>query len=156
MGLMISINNLDELNHFADVLVRHLEPSDLILLNGDLGAGKTTLTQFIGKHLGVKRNINSPTFNIIKSYKGSNLKLHHMDCYRLEDSDEDLGFDEYFQDEGITIIEWSQFIQDLLPKEHLIINIETLCESKRTIKLEAQGTHYLKVKEEVESEFIND
>ncbi|KAA2274616.1 tRNA (adenosine(37)-N6)-threonylcarbamoyltransferase complex ATPase subunit type 1 TsaE [Staphylococcus haemolyticus] len=153
---MISINNLDELNHFADVLVRHLEPSDLILLNGDLGAGKTTLTQFIGKHLGVKRNINSPTFNIIKSYKGSNLKLHHMDCYRLEDSDEDLGFDEYFQDEGITIIEWSQFIQDLLPKEHLIINIETLSETKRTIKLEAQGTHYLKVKEEVESEFIND
>ncbi|MCH4460804.1 tRNA (adenosine(37)-N6)-threonylcarbamoyltransferase complex ATPase subunit type 1 TsaE [Staphylococcus haemolyticus] len=153
---MISINNLDELNHFADVLVRHLEPSDLILLNGDLGAGKTTLTQFIGKQLGVKRNINSPTFNIIKSYKGSNLKLHHMDCYRLEDSDEDLGFDEYFQDEGITIIEWSQFIQDLLPKEHLIINIETLSETKRTIKLEAQGTHYLKVKEEVESEFIND
>ena len=153
---MISINNLDELNHFANVLVRHLEPSDLILLNGDLGAGKTTLTQFIGKHLGVKRNINSPTFNIIKSYKGSNLKLHHMDCYRLEDSDEDLGFDEYFQDEGITIIEWSQFIQDLLPKEHLIINIEALSETKRTIKLEAQGTHYLKVKEEVESEFIND
>lgn len=153
---MISINNLDELNHFANVLVRHLEPSDLILLNGDLGAGKTTLTQFIGKHLGVKRNINSPTFNIIKSYKGSNLKLHHMDCYRLEDSDEDLGFDEYFQDEGITIIEWSQFIQDLLPKEHLIINIETLSETKRIIKLEAQGTHYLKVKEEVESEFIND
>ncbi|MBE7332821.1 tRNA (adenosine(37)-N6)-threonylcarbamoyltransferase complex ATPase subunit type 1 TsaE [Staphylococcus haemolyticus] len=153
---MISINNLDELNHFANVLVRHLEPSDLILLNGDLGAGKTTLTQFIGKHLGVKRNINSPTFNIIKSYKGSNLKLHHMDCYRLEDSDEDLGFDEYFQDEGITIIEWSQFIQDLLPKEHLIINIETLSETKRTIILEAQGTHYLKVKEEVESEFIND
>lgn len=153
---MISINNLDELNHFADVLVRHLEPSDLILLNGDLGAGKTTLTQFIGKQLGVKRNINSPTFNIIKSYKGSNLKLHHMDCYRLEDSDEDLGFDEYFQDEGITIIEWSQFIQDLLPKEHLIINIETLSETKRTIKLESQGTHYLKVKEEVESEFIND
>ena len=153
---MISINNLDELNHFANVLVRHLEPSDLILLNGDLGAGKTTLTQFIGKHLGVKRNINSPTFNIIKSYKGGNLKLHHMDCYRLEDSDEDLGFDEYFQDEGITIIEWSQFIQDLLPKEHLIINIETLSETKRTIKLEAQGTHYLKVKEEVESEFIND
>lgn len=153
---MISINNLDELNHFANVLVRRLEPSDLILLNGDLGAGKTTLTQFIGKHLGVKRNINSPTFNIIKSYKGSNLKLHHMDCYRLEDSDEDLGFDEYFQDEGITIIEWSQFIQDLLPKEHLIINIETLSETKRTIKLEAQGTHYLKVKEEVESEFIND
>ncbi|WP_053022403.1 tRNA (adenosine(37)-N6)-threonylcarbamoyltransferase complex ATPase subunit type 1 TsaE [Staphylococcus haemolyticus] len=153
---MISINNLDELNHFADVLVRHLEPSDLILLNGDLGAGKTTLTQFIGKHLGVKRNINSPTFNIIKSYKGSNLKLHHMDCYRLEDSDEDLGFDEYFQDEGITIIEWSQFIQDLLPKEHLIINIETLSKTKRTIKLEAQGTHYLKVKEEVENEFIND
>ncbi|WP_210134934.1 tRNA (adenosine(37)-N6)-threonylcarbamoyltransferase complex ATPase subunit type 1 TsaE [Staphylococcus sp. GDX8P80P] len=153
---MITINNLDELDQFANVLVRHLKPGDVILLNGDLGAGKTTLTQFIGKHLGVKRNINSPTFNIIKSYRGSHLKLHHMDCYRLEDSDEDLGFEEYFQDKGITVIEWSQFIYDLLPEERLIINIETVNETQRTIELNGIGTHYLNVKEEVESEFITD
>ena len=78
--MLITIHNLDEMKQFANVLVKNLKPGDLILLNGDLGAGKTTLTQFIGKALGVKRTINSPTFNIIKSYKGNELKLHHMDC----------------------------------------------------------------------------
>ncbi|MCI2774907.1 tRNA (adenosine(37)-N6)-threonylcarbamoyltransferase complex ATPase subunit type 1 TsaE [Staphylococcus petrasii] len=150
---MISIKHLDDMNRFAGILVKYLEPGDLILLNGDLGAGKTTLTQFIGKHLGVKRNINSPTFNIIKSYKGKSLKLHHMDCYRLEDSDEDLGFNEYFEDEAITVIEWSQFIEDLLPDTQLIINIKTVSETERAIELIAKGDHYSKVKEEVEREF---
>lgn len=69
-----------------------------------------------------------------------------MDCYRLEDSDEDLGFDEYFQDEGITIIEWSQFIQDLLPKEHLIINIETLSETKKNYKIRSPRNPLFKSK----------
>lgn len=153
---MISIKNLNDLNRFADILVRHLQSGDLILLNGDLGAGKTTLTQFIGKYLGVKRNINSPTFNIIKSYKGTHIRLHHMDCYRLEDAEEDLGFDEYFEDEAVTVIEWSQFIQDLLPTEQLIINIQTVDEDERLIELHAKGTHYEKVKEEVIREFITD
>ena len=71
---MIRINNLHEMDTFAAKLVSTLVTGDLILLNGDLGAGKTTLAQFIGKHLGVKRHINSPTFNIIKSYQGSKLK----------------------------------------------------------------------------------
>ena len=111
---MIKINNLQDLAHFAKTLTARLQAGDLILLNGDLGAGKTTLSQMIGKQLGVKRNINSPTFNIIKSYKGTTLKFHHMDCYRLEDSEEDLGFEEYFEDHAVTVIEWSEFIQDLL------------------------------------------
>lgn len=105
------------MEHFAKVLVKHVSAQDIILLNGDLGAGKTTLTQFIGKGLGVRRNINSPTFNIIKSYQGTDVKLHHMDCYRLEESDEDLGFDEYFEDNAVVIIEWSQFIAEFLPSE---------------------------------------
>ena len=67
---LIKINNLDEMNQFAIFLVEQLKSGDLILLNGDLGSGKTTLTQFIGKALGVRRTINSPTFNIIKSYRG--------------------------------------------------------------------------------------
>ena len=121
------------MEHFAKILMKHVGSKDVILLNGDLGAGKTTLTQFIGKYLGVKRNINSPTFNIIKSYKGKELKLHHMDCYRLEDSDEDLGFNEYFEDDAVTIIEWSQFIQEFLPEEYLVINITTINESQRQI-----------------------
>lgn len=76
-----------------------------------------------------------------------------MDCYRLEDSDEDLGFNEYFEDEAITVIEWSQFIEDLLPATQLIINIKTVSETERAIELIAKGDHYSKVKEEVEREF---
>ena len=149
---MIPIKNLDEMEHFAEILTKYVGSKDVILLNGDLGAGKTTLTQFIGKYLGVKRNINSPTFNIIKSYKGKELKLHHMDCYRLEDSDEDLGFNEYFEDDAVTIIEWSQFIQEFLPEEYLVINITTINESQRQINIAAKGYHYTKIKEEIDNE----
>ncbi|RIO53323.1 tRNA (adenosine(37)-N6)-threonylcarbamoyltransferase complex ATPase subunit type 1 TsaE [Staphylococcus pasteuri] len=147
---MINIKDKDEMKQFANQLVELIEPNDLILLNGDLGAGKTTLTQFIGLAMGVTRTINSPTFNIIKSYKGTNLKLHHMDCYRLEDLEEDLGFDEYFEDEALTVIEWSQFIKDLLPKEALVINIKVIDESQRQITLEAEGNHYIAMKEALE------
>ncbi|ALM57531.1 MULTISPECIES: tRNA (adenosine(37)-N6)-threonylcarbamoyltransferase complex ATPase subunit type 1 TsaE [Staphylococcus] len=153
---MIKIKDLDGMAVFATTLAKYLSAGDLVLLNGDLGAGKTTLSQFIGKALGVKRNINSPTFNIIKSYQGSNLRLHHMDCYRLEDSEEDLGFDEYFEDEAVILIEWSQFISEFLPPSSLTINITTLNESERNIELEAQGVHYAKIKEEVERELSVD
>lgn len=153
---MIKIKDLDGMAVFATTLAKYLSAGDLVLLNGDLGAGKTTLSQFIGKALGVKRNINSPTFNIIKSYQGSNLRLHHMDCYRLEDSEEDLGFDEYFEDEAVILIEWSQFISEFLPPSSLSINITTLNESERNIELEAQGVHYVKIKEEVERELSVD
>ncbi|MDK9866381.1 MULTISPECIES: tRNA (adenosine(37)-N6)-threonylcarbamoyltransferase complex ATPase subunit type 1 TsaE [Staphylococcus] len=153
---MIKIKDLDGMAVFATTLAKYLSAGDLVLLNGDLGAGKTTLSQFIGKALGVKRNINSPTFNIIKSYQGLNLKLHHMDCYRLEDSEEDLGFDEYFEDEAVILIEWSQFISEFLPPSSLTINITTLNESEKNIELEAQGGHYAKIKEEVERELSVD
>ena len=132
------------MEHFAKILMKHVGSKDVILLNGDLGVGKTTLTQFIGKYLGVKRNINSPTFNIIKSYKGKELKLHHMDCYRLEDSDEDLGFNEYFEDDAVTIIEWSQFIQEFLPEEYLVINITTINENQRQINIAEKAIIILK------------
>ena len=78
------IKNIAEMQRFANLLTPLLKAQDVLLLDGDLGAGKTTLSQFIGKALGVKRHISSPTFNIIKSYKGDTLKFHHMDCYRLE------------------------------------------------------------------------
>ena len=153
---MIKINNLQDLAHFAKTLTARLQAGDLILLNGDLGAGKTTLSQMIGKQLGVKRNINSPTFNIIKSYKVTTLKFHHMDCYRLEDGEEDLGFEEYFEDHAVTDIEWSEFIQDLLPAEHLTINLTVTGEETRELTLEASGDRYQKMKEALEDELLTD
>ncbi|UXU85169.1 tRNA (adenosine(37)-N6)-threonylcarbamoyltransferase complex ATPase subunit type 1 TsaE [Mammaliicoccus sciuri] len=143
---MIEVDSLEKTQQIAEKLAQVVTENDIILLNGDLGAGKTTFSQYFGKALGVKRNINSPTFNLIKSYKGR-LPLHHMDCYRLEDSDEDLGFDEYFNDNGVTIIEWSEFIQEYLPKERLEINIKYIDADKRVFEIISKGEHYKQIKE---------
>ncbi|MBA8772902.1 tRNA (adenosine(37)-N6)-threonylcarbamoyltransferase complex ATPase subunit type 1 TsaE [Staphylococcus coagulans] len=143
------IKNIAEMQRFANLLTPLLKAQDVLLLDGDLGAGKTTLSQFIGKALGVKRHISSPTFNIIKSYKGDTLKFHHMDCYRLENSDEDLGFDEFFNDYAVTVVEWSTFIKDYLPDAFLKINIKVINEDEREIELEAKGQHFEEIKEQI-------
>ena len=105
------LNHLDETFQFAEKLSQYLKPGDVIGLEGDLGAGKTTFTKGIAKGLGIKKNINSPTFTIIKEYTGGKYPLYHMDVYRLDDSMEDLGFDEYFHGDGITVIEWAHLIK---------------------------------------------
>lgn len=144
--MIIQVDSLEKTQQIAEKLAQVVTENDIILLNGDLGAGKTTFSQYFGKALGVKRTINSPTFNIIKSYKGR-LPFHHMDCYRLEDSDEDLGFDEYFNDNGVTIIEWSEFIQEYLPKERLEIYIKYIDADKRVFEIISKGEHYKQIKE---------
>jgi tRNA threonylcarbamoyladenosine biosynthesis protein TsaE len=86
-----------------------LQPGDMILLTGELGAGKTTLTQGIGAGLGVQGIINSPTFTILKEYEGR-LVLYHFDLYRIESPDEvyALGFEDYFQAHGVSVVEWAE------------------------------------------------
>ncbi len=93
----------------GEVLGALLQPGDLLLLTGDLGAGKTTLTQGIGAGLGVREVINSPTFTILKEYEGR-LPLYHFDLYRIESPEEvyALGFDEYFQADGGSVVEWAE------------------------------------------------
>ena len=81
-----------------------------------MGAGKTTFTKGLAEGLGNHRNVNSPTFTIIKEYQGR-LPLYHMDVYRVEDSFEDLGFEEYFKGGGVTVVEWAHLIEDQLPEE---------------------------------------
>lgn len=87
----------EETFRLAESLAKKLDAGDVLLLEGDLGAGKTTFTKGIAKGLGVERTINSPTFTIIKEYKGR-IPFYHMDVYRVSDPEEDLGFDEYFLD----------------------------------------------------------
>lgn len=142
MDKTIYINDLNDTKQLAETIGQYIKPGSVILLSGDLGAGKTTFTQFLGKALGVKRALTSPTFNIIKSYKLDDNYLHHMDCYRLEHSDEDLGFDEYFNDLDITIIEWYNFIEEYLPNEFLKINIERIDENKRTFTFISESKQY--------------
>lgn len=115
--------------------------NDVLTLEGDLGAGKTTFTKGLAKGLGVKRNVNSPTFTIIKEYQGR-LPLYHMDVYRLDDSFEDLGFDEYFDGGGVTVVEWAHLIKDQLPEERLAVTIMRVSEEERKIILEPSGDRY--------------
>ncbi|WP_108672158.1 tRNA (adenosine(37)-N6)-threonylcarbamoyltransferase complex ATPase subunit type 1 TsaE [Peribacillus acanthi] len=113
----------------------------VITLEGDLGAGKTTFTKGLAKGLGVQRNVNSPTFTIIKEYMGR-LPLYHMDVYRIENDSEDLGFEEYFEGEGVTVVEWAHLISDYLPKERLAISIFHIANNERRIEFKPFGISY--------------
>ena len=146
------LESLSDTERFAKAFSDKIAPGTVILLSGDLGSGKTTFTQFLGKALGVKRHMTSPTFNIIKSYQGK-FRIHHMDCYRLEDSDEDLGFDEYFNDNDVAIVEWPQFIEDYLPADYISINMSYIDESKRMLEMTATGDNNIKIAGEVHDQF---
>lgn len=137
-----------ETKTLASKLAQLLRPNSVITLTGDLGVGKTTFTKGLGEALGIKRTINSPTFTIVKSYHAE-IPLHHIDAYRLEDSEEDIGFDDYFFDQAITVVEWPQFIDSFLPKDRLEISIERLGEESRLFKLNPIGLYYEKVCEEL-------
>ena len=95
---MLTFHNEADMIAFGEKLGKALESHSVITLTGELGAGKTTLTKGIGRGLGIKKIINSPTFTIVKIYEGDKT-LYHFDAYRLEDSDDDLGFEEMIDDE---------------------------------------------------------
>ncbi|MGO1580279.1 MAG: tRNA (adenosine(37)-N6)-threonylcarbamoyltransferase complex ATPase subunit type 1 TsaE [Peptoniphilaceae bacterium] len=146
----IELDNLEKTEEFGENLGSLLRPSDVVCLNGDLGAGKTTLTKSIGKGMGIEDYITSPTFTIINEYY-SKLNLYHFDTYRLENIDdiEYLGFDEYFYGDGVCIIEWADKIRNFLPEEYLELNISKLDENKRRIEIIAVGDRWLDLLEEI-------
>ena len=125
---------------FGERLGQLLKAGDLITMEGDLGAGKTTLTKGIGLGLGVKRVINSPTFYILKGYLGR-IPLYHLDVYRLEGVSQELGFEEYYDGDGVCVIEWAQFIEDELPKERLEITLKHIGQ-ERELTMQAIGERY--------------
>ncbi|MFC7372422.1 tRNA (adenosine(37)-N6)-threonylcarbamoyltransferase complex ATPase subunit type 1 TsaE [Fictibacillus iocasae] len=138
----------EETTELAYKLGTLVQPGDVLTLEGDLGAGKTTFTQGLAKGLGVKRNVNSPTFTIMKEYNGR-LPLYHMDVYRLENSDEDLGFEEYIYGEGVCVIEWAQFIQEYVPQDKLSITIRHKGDNQREIELQPAGERYITLVKEL-------
>ena len=116
-------------------------PNMIICLDGELGSGKTVFTKGIANALGIKESITSPTFNIIKEYDGE-LPLFHMDVYRLDGNTDDYGIEEYFTKGGVVVIEWSDTIKDILPKEYLHIKFKVTDENKRVLILTPYGQQY--------------
>ena len=123
---IVYIKNEHDTEEFGMKLASSLEPGDIVALIGDLGTGKTALTKYIAKGLGVTENIDSPTFNIVKEHKSGRIPLFHFDVYRLSSGDEllDIGADEYFYSDGVCIIEWADIVADVVPEKAKVILIE--------------------------------
>lgn len=122
----VYIKNESETEAFGIELAKTLNAGDVVALIGDLGTGKTALTRYIAKGLGISERINSPTFTIVKEYTEGRLPLYHFDVYRVSDADElfNIGIDDYFFGNGVCVVEWADLISDILPENTKYINIE--------------------------------
>ena len=125
MSLAASTSGADQTKALAAALAPLACPGDLVLLAGELGAGKTAFTQGFAAGLGVDEPVTSPTFTLVRTYPGGRLKLHHVDVYRLDhlQEAEDLGLAELVDDGGVTLVEWGDVIVPVLPADHLEVRL---------------------------------
>lgn len=134
------INDLKQTEILAKKFAKLLRGGEVILLNGDLGAGKTTFTKFVLKYLGVKEVITSPTFTLMREYKTKKFDIYHFDMYRLNGGEEatNLGFEEYLysnDSRNIVFVEWSENIKDILKGKFIEINISLIGDNKRKFEI---------------------
>jgi tRNA threonylcarbamoyladenosine biosynthesis protein TsaE len=122
----------------AEAMGRAITSPITLLLEGPLGSGKTTFTQGLARGLDIQGPISSPSFTLLKSYTGR-LELNHMDAYRIETKIQGLGFDEVLNADGVSVIEWPEFLGDQRPQEHLLITFESLDETRRKLSFRAVG-----------------
>ena len=145
------VTAVEETYKIGELLGALVNSGDIICLIGDLGTGKTHLAKGIARGLGIDEHITSPTFTIVNEYNGR-LKLNHFDVYRVSDPDEieAIGFDEYIFSDGVSIIEWANYIKELIPQGNLTITIEKLPElsdNHRKISFEYTDKRYDYIKE---------
>jgi tRNA threonylcarbamoyladenosine biosynthesis protein TsaE len=141
--LEIISNSPEETQDFGARLGRLAQPGDVFLLVGELGAGKTCLTQGIARGLGIKGYAASPSFVVVRELYGR-LPLYHMDFYRLDNLEEiaDLGLDDYLYGQGVSVVEWADKGLSLLPPEHLLVEMSYVSDTSRRLKLKARGKRY--------------
>jgi len=153
--------SFEETVEFGRKLGAMLNPGDVICLSGDLGTGKTALTNGIAKGLGITSYITSPTFTLVNEYQGK-FPLYHFDVYRIADPEEmfDIGFDEYIYGDGITIIEWGELISEILPREIIRVVIRKNLGKGldiREISVDFTGSRYSGYEEEIQpTKFFGD
>ena len=132
----IITSNEKETRQLGYKLAHALPNGSVVCLLGDLGAGKTTLVRGVAEALNIKEVVQSPTFNIMKIYLKGDKPLIHIDAYRLADINTDIGLDEYIGYEtGLTMIEWPLFIENLLPKDAIYVELKHLGEDRRDISI---------------------
>ncbi len=146
MKQVMTTTSAEETTGLGERLGKLLSPGDVVALFGDLGAGKTTLTRGIAIGLGLAADIHSPTFTLIHEHPGA-VPLYHVDLYRLssEEEIETLGLDEYIYSDGVTIIEWADRMESLLPKDRLDITLRMVGDTERELTLETQSDRVAKL-----------
>ena len=139
--LTVESHSAAETRALGEKLAGCLHPGDVVLLQGELGAGKSELTRGIARGLGVTETVTSPSFTILNVYESGKLPLYHFDWYRLESSEElyELGMDEYLGGNGIALVEWPAQCPDAVPEECLRIRITATGENSRQIEMEPCG-----------------
>ena len=145
MKMAIEVHNEEEMQKLGRDLASVLAEDDVVYLLGELGAGKTTLVRGVARGLGYPGRVTSPTFTLMNIYATDPL-IYHFDFYRLENADmEDLGLDDYLECGGISLVEWPQVGQEVLPQEALWLEIELIdndYERSRMVSISAQGSKY--------------
>lgn len=123
---IIAIKNEEDTRRFGIELGKNAKKGQIIGLVGDLGTGKTTLTKYIAEGLKIKENISSPTFTIVKEYKSGRMPLYHFDVYRIGDPEElfNIGAEEYFDGDGVCVVEWADLVAEEMPEDSMYIFIE--------------------------------
>ncbi len=140
MKKVLYVDSLEDMNRLSKAIAEAVFPGFVIGLTGDLGAGKTTFTQYFGKHIGIDDAINSPTFTLMKHYQGDYF-LSHIDAYRLEGAREDASLEEYIDSDGVCVVEWYTYIDLSMPETFLALNIEHLGDEKRRVTLEGNDRY---------------
>jgi len=150
MNLTIITKSPEETNNLGEKISKIIKPGDLLAFYGELGVGKTCFIQGISQGLKVKDYVTSPSFTIINEYQG-NVPIYHFDLFRLNNAEEilEFGYEEYFNGEGLIVIEWAEKIEQFLPKEHLKIDIKFKDRYKRTISFIPQGDRFNNLLEEL-------
>lgn len=141
MDFKYTSRSVDDTLELAQNIESEKFPRMVICLNGDLGSGKTVFVKGFASALGITDNITSPTFNIVKEYVMGEMPLYHMDAYRINEN-EDFGVEDYFNKDGVCIIEWPEMIEDRLPEERLDIFIKIIDENTRVLVFKPIGDKY--------------
>ena len=142
MNYKLTTRSEDETMEIAENIESEKFPGMVICLDGELGSGKTVFVKGFARALAIKETITSPTFSLVKEYLEGEMPLYHMDVYRLDEENESVGIEDYFNMDGICIIEWPEMIQDKLPEERLDIKFKVIDDNTRILVFTPYGKAY--------------